>query len=113
MTVNRPFEPRGARTQRNTSSDASVIAGRVPRAARLMALAIRFDQLIREAQRGPGLLHAQESAVFEVSADSHLWGRLQDVCRCVGARIEATALAHARSLESPLLGVASLRRRSG
>jgi len=45
MTVNRPF--RGVR--RNASSgNATDMTERVPRVARLMALAIRFDQLIRE-----------------------------------------------------------------
>jgi hypothetical protein len=44
MTINRPFTGRGTRIRRTVSETAE----RVPRVARLMALAIHFDQLIRD-----------------------------------------------------------------
>jgi len=52
LTVERAFHVRrGRRSQRELrqgDSDQPAAPGRVPRVSRLMALAIRFDQLIRE-----------------------------------------------------------------
>ena len=52
LTVTRPFHVRnGSRSHKvlyDGEAKPSVPCGRVPRVARLMALAIRFDQLIRD-----------------------------------------------------------------
>lgn len=40
----------GRRSRKQTESPAATVTGRVPRVARLMALAIRFEQLIRDGE---------------------------------------------------------------
>ena len=53
MTMEVPFRPsgRGSRTERSGDAEAVPLpVGRVPRVARLMALALRLDELVRTGQ---------------------------------------------------------------
>ncbi len=53
LTINRSFHVRGGRQSRKEVREGQaspVPKGRIPRLSRLMALAIRFDQLIREGK---------------------------------------------------------------
>jgi hypothetical protein len=86
MTMEVPFRPsgRGSRTERSGDAEAVPLpVGRVPRVARLMALALRLDELVRTGQVASysalaSLGHVSRARVCQIMNLLHLAPDLQE-----------------------------------
>jgi hypothetical protein len=78
-----PHVGRGSREERRSDAEAALPPGRVPRVARLMALALRFDELVRTGQVASysalaSLGHVTRARICQIMNLLHLAPDLQE-----------------------------------